>query len=204
VAVITVVVLAATGVLFPADDKDPEARPTGSATSTATRAAPPAPPSGTATASPSPERTVATPAQAGGLDRLTDAEYPQIAQIRQKAATGSKVAAYGESGARRPVAVVMLMNNPGEAPATVLAQMMIGMREGAEATSGPDLGADRVLDAGPLGGLMRCVPMTSADRVLPTCVWADRDTVGVVYAIDETTLDSAATLTRKLRPDLER
>jgi len=211
VAVVTVLVLALTGVLFPDDDKDPEASPTGPATSASTPAAPLAPPalpSRPAATSPPAERTVDTPARAGGLDRLTDGEYPQITQIRQKAATGSKVAAYGRSegsGAPTPIAVVMLMTNPGDqAPATVLEQMMIGMREKATETSAPDLGLDRESDAGPLGGLMRCVSMTSADKVLPTCVWADRDTVGVVYALDETTLEGAATLTRRLRPDLER
>ncbi|MFI1382358.1 hypothetical protein [Embleya sp. NPDC020886] len=212
-AVGTVAVLGATGA-FSSDDKDSVAEPTssvsapvtGGPTTPTTRptSAPPAPPRPTSTASTA-KRRVDTPARAGGLDRMGDDVYPLQTSIRRQAVAGSKVAAYGPAGATTPTALVMVMANPSPllSPTTVMDQIIEGMQDGAQEKSA-DMGNVREMTPGALGGVVRCTSIRSGGKALPTCVWADADTVGVVYAINETSLDAASALTLRVRPDLEK
>ncbi|MFI6585904.1 hypothetical protein [Embleya sp. NPDC050493] len=209
-AVGTVAVLGATGA-FSSDDKDSVAEPTSSASASVTgrpTSAPPAPPEPPVrpTGTPSTaKRTVDTPARAGGLDRMGDDAYPLQTTIRRQAVAGSKVAAYGPAGAATPTALVMVMANPSPllSPTTVMDQIIEGMQDGAQEKSA-DVGNVREMSPGALGGVLRCTSIQSGGKALPTCVWADSDTVGVVYAINETSLDAASTLTLRVRPDLEK
>ncbi|MET7300531.1 hypothetical protein [Embleya sp. NPDC005575] len=141
----------------------------------------------------------------GGLDRMGDDAYPLQTTIRRQAVAGSKVAAYGPAGAGTPTALVMVMDNPSPQlpPTLVMDQLIAGMQDGAQETSA-DVGNVRQVDPGALGGVLRCTSIRSSGRALPTCVWADSDTVGVVYAINETSLDAASALTLRVRPDLEK
>ncbi|MYS86328.1 hypothetical protein [Embleya scabrispora] len=209
-AVGTVAVLGATGA-FSSDDKSSVAEPTSSASASVTgrpTSAPPAPPEPPTrpTSTPSTaKRGVDTPARAGGLDRMGDDAYPLQTTIRRQAVAGSKVAAYGPAGAGTPTALVMVMANPSPqlSPALVMDQIIAGMQDGAQEKSA-DVGNVRQMDPGTLGGVLRCTSIRSGGKALPTCVWADPDTVGVVYAINETSLDAASALTLRVRPDLEK
>lgn len=212
VAVGTVAVLGATGA-FSSDDKDPVAKPTSSVsasdrptTSPTSRVpGPPELPTRPPATSSTTKRTVDTPARAGGLDRMGDDAYPLQTSIRRQAVPGSKVAAYGAAGDATPTALVMVMANPSpfSSPTTVMDQLIEGMQEGAQEKSS-DLGGVREMDPGAMGGVLRCTEIRSGGKALPTCVWVDQDTVGVVYGISENSLDSAAALALRLRPDLEK
>ncbi|MFI1579943.1 hypothetical protein [Embleya sp. NPDC020630] len=213
-AVGTVAVLGATGAFSSDDDKDPVAKPTSSSrtsgppTTRPTTPAP-APPEPPTTRPPSttsaPKRTVDTPDRAGGLNRMDDDAYPAQKSLRDGARPGSKVAAYGAPGASSPSAVVMVMATPAprQSPMTTMDQIIAGMREGADEKSG-DLGTVREMGAGSMGGVLRCTTLKFGGKALPTCVWADADTVGVVYGMNDKTLDETAAQTLRLRPDLEK
>ncbi|WP_331766715.1 hypothetical protein [Embleya sp. NBC_00896] len=217
-AVVGVVVLAATGVLFSDDDKDTTAGPTTSASASATAsrgptsppestaAAPPVPPSRPAPESSGPRRTIDTPDRVGGLERLSDDVYAPQVSIREKAARGAKVAAYGKPGEKSATVLVMVMANPTPwmEPTRVMDQFIGGMQDGAEGSSSADMGAVREMDAGALGGVMRCTAISTAGKSLPTCVWIDRDSLGIVYGITQKDLDGTAALTLRVRPDLEK
>ncbi|MGC0415633.1 hypothetical protein [Embleya sp. AB8] len=213
-AVGTVAVLGATGAFSSDDGKHAAAKPTTSLPvtnqptppPTSAAPAPPVLPTRPPTTSAAPKRTVDTPARVAGMDKLTDDDYPPQVTARKTSVPGSKVAAYAAPGDRTPSVVVMLMANmsPQLSQAKVMDGFLGGMREGADKQSSAEVGSVREVDAGPLGGLMRCTTITSNGRSLPTCLWVDSDVVGVVYGLNTTTLDGAAALTLKVRPELEK
>ncbi|MDI2127370.1 hypothetical protein [Yinghuangia seranimata] len=148
---------------------------------------------------------VGTPVAAGGLVRLDGAV--DLADVRARLHGDGVTAAYGQPGASAADVIVVAAadTRPG-GTAAKLDRFYAELRAHARPVDPADI---RPMDAGPLGGVLRCHPVTylAGGLTLPMCVWADRHSVGSVLALPGRTafgtLDQLGALTREMRPDIE-
>ncbi|GAA2815571.1 hypothetical protein GCM10010441_45250 [Kitasatospora paracochleata] len=162
------------------------------------------------------QRTVALPAEFGGLPRVADdgnlaamrADFLRDT-ARLLAVRSAEMTAYGQPGATGLGQAELLVTavNASIGDAARATTLMLG----GYSPSGPGALSDgtpvtdlQTFDPGPLGGAIACALLHDGDRPLAACAWADGSTSGALTDVTaKLTLDQLAERTRELRATAE-
>jgi hypothetical protein len=148
-----------------------------------------------------PSHSLRLPALVGGYNRVTTLSGRQVetmfstgaapfAGIGSDDLTDALVGVYADSHDMEPS--VLFVGFTADASPTIGAGLRAGpsgtvaeqVLEGAGATTAP-----QPVEAGPIGGAMRCATMEIAGSAAAVGVWADHDTLGIVV-VDETVVSA--------------
>jgi hypothetical protein len=102
----------------------------------------------------------------------------------------AKVAVYGQRDDSQPSGTQLRHDSADQVTSDVL--------DGAGSTGTP-----LIVNAGPLGGALKCANLSLDGEQASAGVWADDDTLGIVLIIDSTITQHTSTVTRDLRAKAE-
>jgi hypothetical protein len=163
----------------------------------------------TATQATQTTHTVTVPATAGSLHLLTNSDTAaRISSLKSKLAGNAvyanpQIGFYGV-GSKTTYSVWMLAETTTDIPS--FQQQVANFGDAATAQSlatGTKMTSIETVDAGPLGGAMRCGLLTQSGVTVRTCVWVDDSTFGWFYALPSVSRSDAITYAQELRAAAE-
>ncbi len=146
------------------------------------------------------EHTLSVPPKAGSYVRLSNAESQRLGRSVLTSARTSdsegvydsaKVGVFAKSASGQPE-VILLGINVRDSKGLAREMGVRSLRSEADTIIGAaHLGGVKNYPSGTFGGELRCGTLNASGTSLPTCVWLDHSTLGIVYQIGGTPASAA-------------